>query len=67
MPPQQKYICQSKTCRREIEIEIPPRHRAGESSNPRCTCGSEMKKPYSRPAFTILRVAYETSPLKDAE
>jgi len=53
MPSRGKYICQSNACRREIEIEILPRQRAGEISNPRCTCGSEMKKPYGTPRLKV--------------
>jgi hypothetical protein len=53
MLPRETYICQSKVCRREIEIEILPRQRAGEISNPRCTCGSEMKKHYDTPRFKV--------------
>jgi hypothetical protein len=53
MPSREKYICQSNACRREIEIEILPRQRAGEISNPRCTCGSGMKKSYETPRLII--------------
>jgi hypothetical protein len=49
--PPEKYICQSTVCRSEIEIL--PRHRAGEISNPRCTCGSGMKKAYEMPRFYV--------------
>jgi len=49
----EKYICQSKACRREIEIEILPRQRAGKISNPRCTCGSGMNKPYRTPCLIV--------------
>jgi hypothetical protein len=57
MPPGQKYICQSKDCRREIELEIPTRQTVGEISNPKCICGSKMKKVYSKPVLTILSIA----------
>lgn len=53
MPPREKYICQSKACRREIEVETLPRQRDGQISNPRCTCGSEMKKPYETPGLVV--------------
>jgi len=59
MPPSEKYVCQSKACRREIEIEIPPPREAGKISNPRCTCGSEMKKPYSKPNIRIFAIPRE--------
>lgn len=53
MPLRGKYICQSKTCHREIEVEILTRQRDGQISNPRCTCGSEMKKPYETPSLRV--------------
>jgi hypothetical protein len=53
MPRREKYICQSRACRREIEVEILPRQTGGEISNPRCTCGSEMKKPYETPGLIV--------------
>ena len=53
----EQYVCSSATCRREIEIEIPPGHKVGETQNPRCTCGSKMKKVYSAPVFRELTSA----------
>jgi hypothetical protein len=50
----EKDVCVSRICRREIEIEIPLGGRAGETSNPTCTCGAEMKKVYSPPVFQKL-------------
>ena len=44
-----RYICVSKTCRREVETET--------LFIPRCVCGSEMKKVYSAPVFTRLSEA----------
>lgn len=46
------YICVSKTCRREIEIESSRMN--GTFFSPTCECGSQMKKVYSPPAFTRL-------------
>ncbi len=57
----QIYICQSKTCRREMEL--PPGWRHGENSNPRCICGSVMKKVYSEPVFRELSRAEANSRL----
>jgi hypothetical protein len=51
MAPRFKYVCPSKTCRREIEIEIPSIGSAGEVSRPKCTCGETMKKVYSPPVL----------------
>jgi len=47
----QKYRCQNPECRAEIEVTKDSRE--GES-NPRCCCGSEMKKPYSPPVLSKL-------------
>jgi hypothetical protein len=49
------YVCQRKACRRQIRL-IPP---AGSSGTPKplCTCGSEMKKPYSTPRLSRLTKA----------
>jgi hypothetical protein len=49
-----KFVCQSSTCRRQLEIEIPTGNGTGQVSHPRCACGSEMKKAYSKAAFRIL-------------
>ena len=54
MRPRERYVCLSEGCSREIDIEVPPRGRPGESSNPICTCGAEMKKVYSVPVFQKL-------------
>jgi hypothetical protein len=47
-----RFVCQSATCRREVTLQ--PSNGAGQISNPQCTCGSEMKKVYSKPAFREL-------------
>jgi hypothetical protein len=53
-----RYICVSKTCRREVEIETSRKN--GTFFSPTCECGSEMKKVYSGPAFTRLSGAEAT-------
>jgi|GEM_PF-6775409 len=50
-----RYICASKTCRREVETETSNKN--GTLFIPRCVCGSEMKKVYSAPVFTRLSEA----------
>lgn len=50
----QKYVCPSKSCRREIEIELSLGGVAGEITSPTCTCGSKMKKPYTTPVLFSL-------------
>lgn len=52
-----RFVCQSATCRREIEIALQLGNGMGKVSKPRCTCGSEMKKVYTKPAFRELSEA----------
>jgi hypothetical protein len=47
-----RFVCQSSACRREIALQ--PGNGTGQISRPRCACGSEMKKVYSKPAFRKL-------------
>ena len=47
----QRYRCQNPECRDEIEVT---KSSSGEESNPRCRCGGEMKKVYSKPVFREL-------------
>jgi hypothetical protein len=54
MGPRVQFVCQSSSCRRQVVVEVPPGSATGLVSNPRCTCGSEMKRVYSKPAFRIL-------------
>jgi len=49
-----KYVCLSKDCRRVAELEIPAFTSSKEFRNPRCKCGSEMKKVYTKPTFAKL-------------
>jgi hypothetical protein len=48
MCPRVIFVCQSSDCRRNIEIALPPNETPEKFSNPRCTCGSEMKRAYSK-------------------
>jgi hypothetical protein len=44
----QRFVCQNPGCGCEMEvIKAPPE---GAASNPRCGCGSVMKKPYVKPS-----------------
>jgi hypothetical protein len=47
----QVYRCQNRQCGCEITV-VKPSTQA--DANPRCCCGSEMKKPYTKPAPRIL-------------
>ena len=47
----QIFRCQNRSCNCEVIIMKPSVEGA---SNPRCCCGSEMKKPYMRPALREL-------------
>jgi hypothetical protein len=53
-----RYICASKTCRREVETEASNKN--GTFFTPTCECGSEMKRAYSAPVFTRLSEAEAT-------
>jgi len=59
-----QFICQSSVCRRHVEIEILIGSEGERNSNPRCTCGAEMKRAYSKPVFRELRKAEATTRLK---
>ena len=49
-----RYVCPSNACRREVEIEITADRTARETLNPKCICGAEMKKIYSKPVLFSL-------------
>jgi hypothetical protein len=57
MGPRVQFICQSSVCRRQREMEIPIASERGQISNPRCICGSEMKRVYSKPVVRELSKA----------
>ena len=42
-----KFRCTNHGCDREFEVLVPPNIEG--QTNPRCVCGSEMKKPYAKP------------------
>jgi hypothetical protein len=46
----ERWRCQNWECGGEILVTISSRTQGG--SNPRCSCGEAMKKPYVRPALT---------------
>ncbi len=47
----QQYRCQNVQCRAEIEVK---KASIEGSLNPRCCCGAEMKKVYSKPVLREL-------------
>jgi hypothetical protein len=47
----QVYHCQNRDCDSEILVT---KASLEASANPRCSCGGEMKKPYSPPVFRLL-------------
>jgi len=61
-----KFICTSSACRRQGQIEIPTSSRGAQISNPRCTCGSEMKRVYVKPAVRELSKAEATRRFGDS-
>jgi len=46
----QVYRCQNRDCNCEVKVTKSAREF---SENPRCTCGTDMKKPYTKPAVRI--------------
>jgi len=65
MGPRTQFVCQSLVCHRQVEIAIPTGSEGGQISNPRCTCGSEMKRVYFKPVFRELPKAEAMIRLKD--
>src|SRR4029077_14451591 len=49
----ERWRCQNRACRSEILVTISSRMQGG--SNPRCSCGETMKKPYSRPELITFK------------
>jgi hypothetical protein len=49
-----RFVCQNPECGCEIEVTKAPRSDA--ASNPWCSCGAEMKKPYVKPSVTTRRM-----------
>ena len=47
----QIHRCQNSSCRSEIQVVRPP---ASNQGNFRCSCGSEMKRPYAAPSLRRL-------------
>ena len=62
-----KFICQSSTCRRQVEIEIPAGSGAEQGLNPLCACGSKMKKLYMKPLLRELSKAERILRFGDSE
>lgn len=44
----QRYRCQNRECAAEIEVT---KNSVEGAWNPKCCCGAEMKKPYSKPVL----------------
>ena len=47
----QVYRCQNRDCGCEVKVIKPS---IESTSNPRCSCGAEMKKPYEKPVLRTL-------------
>jgi len=65
MGPRAQFICQSSACRRQVKIAIPTSSGRIQISNPRCSCGSEMKRVYFKPTFRELSKDDAIMHLKD--
>jgi hypothetical protein len=66
MSPRAQFVCQSSACRRQVEMTIPAGWEGGQISNPRCTCGSEMKRVYFKPVFRELSKAEAMMRFRDS-
>lgn len=54
-PKTDRYICQNPACRKKFER---PKDLGSEgNTNPRCSCGSETKKVYSKPMATAHKLS----------
>jgi len=51
----QHWRCMNDACR--AEIRVTGTGGLGEGSNPRCSCGSIMKRPYHRPRFEAVNLS----------
>jgi len=51
----QRFVCQNLECGCEVKVTKAPA--ADAVSNPRCACGTEMKKPYVKPSVTTRPLA----------
>jgi hypothetical protein len=49
----ERWLCQNDACGSEILVVESSKLRTDE--NPRCTCGSIMKKPYVRPEVSVFK------------
>ena len=56
---EQVYRCQNRTCGCEMRVTKPSLET---DLNPRCCCGAEMKKPYTKPELRILQSKPEGPP-----
>lgn len=54
----ERWLCQNEACGSEILVVAASALQRDE--NPRCSCGSIMKKPYVRPEVNVLRFVAET-------
>ena len=50
-----RFVCPSETCGKQIEI--PGAQKSERKGNPKCVCGSEMKKVYEKPTVRKLSSA----------
>ena len=57
----QKFVCQSETCRREMQVEILQGDPAEVNARRTCDCGAKMKKAYSTPVLFRIYKASQPS------
>jgi hypothetical protein len=49
----ERWICSNPACRCEIEVVIASN--GADGTNPKCCCGSRMRKDYHAPSFRRIR------------
>jgi len=45
----ERWICSNPACRCEVDVVIASK--SADGTNPKCCCGSRMRKPYRAPSF----------------
>ena len=55
MRERERWICSNPKCRCQVYVMVAAGPTSG--TNPRCSCGSAMKKAYSAPSFTRLELS----------
>jgi hypothetical protein len=55
----EQWLCQNNAC--GSEIVVVESSKLSNDENPRCSCGSIMKKPYAKPEVSVFKVGTGTA------